>query len=1129
MVGVYKVLDSNAPNLASLEFELAERARQQAVVAYLGQKALSGTDLRALMDEAVQLLAQTLGVELCKILQLLPEKDKFLLLAGVGWKEGIVGKATVDTGLNSQAGYTLASHEPVVVEDLHQETRFHGPNLLFEHNVVSGMSVTIEGWNHPFGVLGVHSPQRRVFTRDDINFLQSVANILAAAIGRKQFEDSLVALNATLEKRVEQGVGYVSLLKEVAVSTNEASNIEEALQFVINRVCFFTGWPVGHVYWPVADPSNALFSLDRPPEVTALIPTDLWFLKDPEKFKTFREITEKTALEPGEGLVGRVFRSGQPAWIKNISADLNFKRAKLASDLGVISGFAFPILVGQEVAAVLEFFSDLEYEPDSEMLEVMAQIGTQTGRVVERVRANHELKQRQVQLEEAQQLTHIGSWDWNIKTNQVRYSDELYRIFGLDPKAFEATYEGFLQRVHPEDRDLVDSTVRKALEDFQPFAFYHRIVLPDGTQRNIHGQGKVILDEKGRPAKMLGTAQDLTERIELEDALRRSVHLLEGLFEAAPDGILLVDQGGTIVRINQQGEVLFGYDREELLGKPLEVLLPKRFWEDYLRHRENHSQRPGPWPVGVELELFARRKDQSEFPVDVVLNPLKTDQDPLVIALVRDVTNRKQAAEMLRQSEARFRSLIENARDIISILDADGMIRYESPSMKRAVGYEPTELIGKSIFDFIHPEDLKKVSEVFRINLTRPGTSDGITLRFRHQDGSWRVLDATLKNLLEEQAIQGVVVNSRDITEQRQAEEALRHSEARFRAIYENAPLGIAVVDLERRILSTNPAFESMLGFQPEELYGKDLISLTHPQDAPTALTFLSRLLTGKREHYKLEKRYLRKDGKFMWGSFTVSLVRDAEGNPRFAIKMLEDITSRKQMEAELAEVQHRLLESRELERTQLAQELHDVPIQDLYGILYQLNDFDDLMLDEESQEQWSKVWSTVQGVIQTLRGICGELRSPTLDPFGIEGAIREHAEQFKEKNPHIQVSLDLKPDGNRLSEQIRLNLFRIYQQAMTNIIRHAEATEVEVLFSWDEDQVTLQVGDNGKGFEVPTRWIGLVRQGHLGLVGAAERAELIGGRFQVTSNPGEGTQIKVTLPRKAEDQELGSPYRNRI
>ena len=171
--------------------EMETRARQQAAVAELGRRALTEPDLSALMDEAVEVVAHTLGVEYCKILKLLPEGDDLLLCAGVGWDEGLVGRAKVSAGLDSQAGYTLFTDGPVVVEDLNTESRFSGPPLLREHGVVSGMSTIIRGHEGPFGELGAHTRSRRSFTEDDVNFLRTVANVLAETIGWRKAEEKL--------------------------------------------------------------------------------------------------------------------------------------------------------------------------------------------------------------------------------------------------------------------------------------------------------------------------------------------------------------------------------------------------------------------------------------------------------------------------------------------------------------------------------------------------------------------------------------------------------------------------------------------------------------------------------------------------------------------------------------------------------------------------------------------------------------------------------------------------------------------------------------------------------------------------------------------------------------------------
>ena len=174
-----------------IEAELAARLRQQAVVAELGQRALDGMPLQDLLGYAVEATAQALNVDLCKVLKHLPEQDVFVLKAGVGWAEGLVGAARVGAGSDSQAGFTLLSDEPVVVEDLRTETRFSGPPLLVDHGVVSGISVLLKVDGAPFGVMGVHTAQPREFQQDDVNFLQAVANVLAAAIERRQVDEAL--------------------------------------------------------------------------------------------------------------------------------------------------------------------------------------------------------------------------------------------------------------------------------------------------------------------------------------------------------------------------------------------------------------------------------------------------------------------------------------------------------------------------------------------------------------------------------------------------------------------------------------------------------------------------------------------------------------------------------------------------------------------------------------------------------------------------------------------------------------------------------------------------------------------------------------------------------------------------
>jgi PAS domain S-box-containing protein len=170
------------------EAERKTRTRQQTAIADLSQRALATRDLDILLNKAAALVARTLDVEYCKVLELLPDGQALLLRAGFGWKTGAIGRTTVGAGSDSQASYTLLSGEPVIVEDLRTETRFRGPPLLHDHGVVSGISVIIDSHHRPFGVLGAHTTRQRLFTADDIHFLQAIANVLAAAINRQRLE-----------------------------------------------------------------------------------------------------------------------------------------------------------------------------------------------------------------------------------------------------------------------------------------------------------------------------------------------------------------------------------------------------------------------------------------------------------------------------------------------------------------------------------------------------------------------------------------------------------------------------------------------------------------------------------------------------------------------------------------------------------------------------------------------------------------------------------------------------------------------------------------------------------------------------------------------------------------------------
>jgi signal transduction histidine kinase len=229
--------------------------------------------------------------------------------------------------------------------------------------------------------------------------------------------------------------------------------------------------------------------------------------------------------------------------------------------------------------------------------------------------------------------------------------------------------------------------------------------------------------------------------------------------------------------------------------------------------------------------------------------------------------------------------------------------------------------------------------------------------------------------------------------------------------------------------------------------------------------------------------------------------------------KLNEEIMERQRIEMELAEVQRRLIDNVEVQRLELAQDIHDGPLQDLYAINMQMEIIRSSFDDEEHKKLVETANEKLKQVIHSLRTTTGELRPPTLAPFGLEKAIRSHAQQIQTAQPDLEINLDLTPDGKLIEERVRFALFRIYQSAFSNVLRHANASRVDIRLNFNGEKVVIEIEDNGCGFDVPTRWLGLARKGHLGLLGASERAEAIDGKMEIISRPGEGTLVRVTAP----------------
>ncbi|RNF86316.1 bifunctional diguanylate cyclase/phosphodiesterase [Montanilutibacter psychrotolerans] len=303
-----------------------------------------------------------------------------------------------------------------------------------------------------------------------------------------------------------------------AATLIESATLADAAPKVLEAVGTAMGWAVG-----------ALWAVDAGTQTMRCI--EVWQPDDGAAAPAFMAMTSETTLGPDDGLPGRIWVSGKPLWLTDITQDADSPRALAAAEYGLLAGIGFPIVSGTQVFGVAEFYAPTIQEPDPELLGMMNTLGSLLGQFMARKQAENALADNEQHLAEAQRIAHVGSWEWNQASNQITWSDELYRILRSSSGEFDHTPKGYLKLVYPADKILVLRTIDKAFREQQTFDFEHRVVRSDGEVRVIQTRGRMLLDALDRTVGMVGTGQDITERKEAQQRLQQLAHydVLTGL------------------------------------------------------------------------------------------------------------------------------------------------------------------------------------------------------------------------------------------------------------------------------------------------------------------------------------------------------------------------------------------------------------------------------------------------------------------------------------------------------------------------------------------------------------------------------------------------------------------------
>ncbi len=510
------------------------------------------------------------------------------------------------------------------------------------------------------------------------------------------------------------------------------------------------------------------------------------------------------------------------------------------------------------------------------------------------------IEEKKQRLENIIEATQVGTWEWNVQTSEVKINERWAEMLGYTVEELEpVSSETWYKFTHPDDYKVSDEKVQECFE--KKAAFYDiecRMFHKKGHIVWVNDRGRVVKwTDDGKPLLMLGTHTDITERKNNEIQLQTVANNIPGAVfryirnTDSRDELKMVSKGVaklwgfTSNRVIENNLIVWNRISEEDLNNLLESIesSAKNLNHWTYEWRYNHPDGTVKWHKGSG-------------------NPTKLEDGSIVWdCIVLDITDKKEAERNINYSERRFKALVQEGSDLISILDQEGNYLYVSPTSKKILGYDPEELVSKKAFDFIHPEDNEVVYDYF-LKLQNQKQIKVKPFRYKDKEGHWRWIETIATNMLEDPAVAGIVTNSRDVTERISFEQELIKSNERYDLINKATQDAIYDWDVKSDLFYWGGGFKHLLGqnYAEGNFTLKDWIALTHPVDAEKHRADWDSFAKDKtRNRWTNEFRFLRADGSYAYVEEIGYLVRDEKGKPKRMIGVLRDKTEIKTKEVQ--------------------------------------------------------------------------------------------------------------------------------------------------------------------------------------------------------------------------------------
>jgi PAS domain S-box-containing protein len=726
--------------------------------------------------------------------------------------------------------------------------------------------------------------------------------------------------------------------------------------------------------------------------------------------------------------------------------------------------------------------------------------------VEERKFGQAELRKSEERLRAAMESGKAVGWEWNLKTGQDAWFGDLKSMFGIPAESYVGRPEDFHRYVHPGDRQQVTNAVADARKTHTPYAAEFRVVWPDGTLRWVSAKGKFDYSPKGEPERMLGMAVDITDRKLRQEELRKSEERLHLAVEAGRMFACDWDATTDVFVDSPESSEILGIDHATALtGHQMLGLVHPEDREQFTAAAAELS------PEEPELRINHRivRPDGTMIWVEWNSRGHFDERGKLVriVGMVADITERRQAEDAVRETEKRYRRIVETANEGVWLLDSNLNTSYVNRQMAEMLGYEPAEMFGRSVYDSYFSTDVERKKRL--LERRQQGVRERFEERLRRRDGSelW-VQMAAIPVFKDNGEFDGALAMVSEITERKRAEESLRKSEEKFSKAFRQSPMALAITSAkDHRYIDVNKSFERFAGWRREDLIGRTPFEIglwLDPQDRDDLIAFVQ-----NEDSLRLfEGRFRTRDGTIRTGLIGAELIELDGEQCVLAVGM--DITERKAAEAALACVSRRLIEAQEQERSRIARELHDDISQRLALLTIELERLRETSPDlpPEARRLLGELKNRSAEIASDVQSLSHELHSSKLEYLGMAPAMRALCHDLSRQHK-VEIVFSHDDIPSTVPKDIALCLFRVLQEALQNAVKHSGVRRFDVELRYASDAINLSVRDSGSGFD---RDDALKTRG-LGLISMTERMKLVGGRISIDSEPQRGTAIRASVP----------------